>query len=135
MALVRISRIELSVKVVDSAEKLAATLLHEMCHAAAWVIDGVSKPPHGAVFWKWGRWLRCGDERQVPVDARVAAHCRQPAATPAMQVLWLPAAIQTCEVRGVPSRAAAMRGGDVSWPLEHVHALDRCSRVVASPPQ
>ncbi|CAN0552261.1 unnamed protein product, partial [Laminaria digitata] len=29
------------------------TLLHELCHAAAWVIDHKSNPPHGAHFWAW----------------------------------------------------------------------------------
>jgi SprT-like family len=28
-------------------------LLHEMCHAAAWVVDAVAKPPHGPCFKKW----------------------------------------------------------------------------------
>jgi predicted SprT family Zn-dependent metalloprotease len=47
------ARIELSTKVLDSAEKLEATLLHEMCHVAAWVVDHCAKPPHGAVFKRW----------------------------------------------------------------------------------
>ena len=47
------ARIELSTKVLDTAEKLEATLLHEMCHAAAWLLDHCAKPPHGAVFKKW----------------------------------------------------------------------------------
>ncbi|CAN0260349.1 unnamed protein product, partial [Hapterophycus canaliculatus] len=29
------------------------TLLHELCHAAAWVVDHKSKPPHGDHFWAW----------------------------------------------------------------------------------
>lgn len=29
------------------------TLLHELCHAAAWVIDHKAKPPHGEHFWAW----------------------------------------------------------------------------------
>lgn len=41
------ARIELSTKVLDTAEKLEATLLHEMCHAAAWLLDHCAKPPHG----------------------------------------------------------------------------------------
>ena len=48
-----LARIELSVKVLDTPAKLASTLLHEMCHAAAWAVDHVSKPPHGAVFRRW----------------------------------------------------------------------------------
>ena len=74
---VREATIELSVKVLDCHERLRTvrccfaraamttptvppsltptwgfpqTLLHEMCHAAAWLIDGVSRPPHGRVF-------------------------------------------------------------------------------------
>jgi predicted SprT family Zn-dependent metalloprotease/ribosomal protein L19E len=47
------ARIELSTKVLDTAEKLEATLLHEMCHAAAWLLDHCAKPPHGDVFKKW----------------------------------------------------------------------------------
>jgi hypothetical protein len=26
---------------------LHETLLHELCHAAAWLLDGAHKPPHG----------------------------------------------------------------------------------------
>ena len=51
----RIVSIELSTKVVDCKERLEATLMHEMVHAAAWVIDGVSKPPHGPCFKKWAK--------------------------------------------------------------------------------
>jgi predicted SprT family Zn-dependent metalloprotease len=47
--------IELSTKVVDDPHRLRITLLHEMCHAAAWIIDGVSRPPHGKCFKKWAR--------------------------------------------------------------------------------
>ena len=45
--------IQLSTKVVDTMEKLRNTLCHEMCHAAAWLISHVSKPPHGDVFYSW----------------------------------------------------------------------------------
>ena len=41
-------------QVVDDDRRLQETLLHELCHAAAWVVDGVRKPPHGAAFYKWG---------------------------------------------------------------------------------
>ena len=47
------ARIELSIKVVDTVAKLESTLVHEMCHVAAWLIDHVAKPPHGAVFKKY----------------------------------------------------------------------------------
>jgi SprT-like family len=36
--------------VVDSEYRLLNTLVHEMCHAATWLIDNVSKPPHGTQF-------------------------------------------------------------------------------------
>ena len=45
--------IELSTKVIDNVERLRGTLLHEMCHAAQWLVDGVAKPSHGACFKKW----------------------------------------------------------------------------------
>ena len=51
----RLATIELSVKVIDSVDRLRSTLLHEMCHAAAWLIDGVIKPPHGPCFKKWAK--------------------------------------------------------------------------------
>lgn len=46
----RYARIELSEKVCDSADRLRDTLIHEMCHAATWLINGV-RDGHGA-FWK-----------------------------------------------------------------------------------
>lgn len=49
----KVARIELSTKVLDSYDKLRQTLCHEMCHAAAWVVDGVRKPPHGKTFKRW----------------------------------------------------------------------------------
>ncbi|XP_049791933.1 germ cell nuclear acidic protein-like [Schistocerca nitens] len=48
----RTSRIELSVKVCDSADRLRDTLIHELCHSASWIIDGV-KSGHGR---HWKRW-------------------------------------------------------------------------------
>ena len=38
---------------LDRPERLASTLAHELCHAAQWLLDGSSKPPHGASFWKF----------------------------------------------------------------------------------
>ncbi|KAF7668226.1 hypothetical protein LDENG_00023720 [Lucifuga dentata] len=46
----RYARIELSEKVCDSADRLRDTLIHEMCHAATWLINGV-RDGHGT-FWK-----------------------------------------------------------------------------------
>ncbi|XP_072009549.1 germ cell nuclear acidic protein-like [Engystomops pustulosus] len=42
--------IELSAKICDSAARLRDTLIHEMCHAACWVIDGDRYAGHG---WRW----------------------------------------------------------------------------------
>ncbi|XP_044062151.1 acidic repeat-containing protein isoform X2 [Siniperca chuatsi] len=46
----RYARIELSEKVCDSADRLRDTLIHEMCHAATWLINGV-RDGHGNL-WK-----------------------------------------------------------------------------------
>ena len=47
------SSVELSVKVIDNESKLRNTLVHELCHVAAWLVDHVNKPPHGKEFQKW----------------------------------------------------------------------------------
>ncbi|KAJ0171140.1 hypothetical protein K1T71_013339 [Dendrolimus kikuchii] len=49
----RVSSIKLSTKVVDSPQRLRDTLIHELCHAATWVIDGVLKAGHGPLWKKW----------------------------------------------------------------------------------
>ena len=45
--------VELSSKVIDSQSRLRQTLCHELCHAGAWLIDHVARPPHGKVFKDW----------------------------------------------------------------------------------
>merc|ERR1711860_171898 len=45
----RISKIELSSKVIDNAERLRDTLLHELCHAITWIRNGV-RDGHGKFF-------------------------------------------------------------------------------------
>ncbi|EKX42309.1 hypothetical protein GUITHDRAFT_74038, partial [Guillardia theta CCMP2712] len=45
--------VELSTKVIDDTEKLRQTLCHELCHVAAWVVNGTRKPPHGKAFKYW----------------------------------------------------------------------------------
>ncbi|XP_035748053.1 acidic repeat-containing protein isoform X4 [Egretta garzetta] len=47
----RYARIELSEKVCDSADRLRDTLVHEVCHAATWLINGV-RDGHGR-FWRF----------------------------------------------------------------------------------
>lgn len=51
----RLASVELSEKVLDDAERLKTTLLHELCHAAAWIADGERRPPHGRSFWRWAK--------------------------------------------------------------------------------
>ena len=48
----RIARIELSTKVIDSADRLRDTLIHEMCHAAAWILSGY-QDGHGPLWLHW----------------------------------------------------------------------------------
>nr|CAH7743490.1 unnamed protein product [Callosobruchus chinensis] len=48
----RLVRIELASKVLDSPDRLRDTLVHEMCHAAAWIINGVSDG-HGKYWKSW----------------------------------------------------------------------------------
>ena len=48
----RMAEVELSEKVLTSADRLRCTLIHEMCHAAAWIVDGEKKGHAG----HWRRW-------------------------------------------------------------------------------
>jgi predicted SprT family Zn-dependent metalloprotease len=52
---IRTAVVELSTKVIDSEMRLRSTLLHELCHAAAWIIDGIAKPAHGPCFQRWAK--------------------------------------------------------------------------------
>ncbi|CAI4229074.1 unnamed protein product [Auanema sp. JU1783] len=49
----RTATIELSTKVCTTPERLRDTLVHELCHAATWLIDGVPKAGHGPVWKRW----------------------------------------------------------------------------------
>ena len=46
--------IELATKVLTSADRVRDTLIHEMCHAASWIISGCNGG-HGVVFKSWGK--------------------------------------------------------------------------------
>ncbi|CAH1960021.1 unnamed protein product [Acanthoscelides obtectus] len=48
----RLVRIELATKVLDSPDRLRDTLVHEMCHAATWIINCVSDG-HGSYWKSW----------------------------------------------------------------------------------
>ncbi|XP_033334265.2 uncharacterized protein LOC117225058 [Megalopta genalis] len=50
----RSSRIVLSTKVIDTPDRLRDTLIHEMCHAAAWLINNVSDG-HGPYWTGWAK--------------------------------------------------------------------------------
>lgn len=47
----RVARVELSEKVLTSADRLRCTLIHELCHAATWIYNG--EHGHGATWKKW----------------------------------------------------------------------------------
>ena len=64
----RISKIELSSKVIDSADRLRDTLIHEMCHAAAWIKSGV-RDGHGD-FWKAWAEKAMAALPELPIIAR-----------------------------------------------------------------
>ncbi|CAL1688918.1 unnamed protein product [Lasius platythorax] len=51
---VRSSRIVLATKILDTPDRLRDTLIHEMCHAAAWLINNVSDG-HGPFWTKWAQ--------------------------------------------------------------------------------
>jgi predicted SprT family Zn-dependent metalloprotease len=65
----RAAAIELSPRVLDTPSRLRATLAHEMCHAAQWLLDGEARPPHGDAFWRWARRV----EEAVP-EVRISTH-------------------------------------------------------------
>ncbi|XP_045539672.1 uncharacterized protein LOC106716637 [Papilio machaon] len=50
---IRTSCIKLSLKVVDTPQRLRDTLVHELCHAATWLIDGELRAGHGPLWKKW----------------------------------------------------------------------------------
>ena len=67
----RKARIELAEKVCDSVERLRDTFIHELCHAAAWIIDG-TKAGHGPI---WKRWA--DKAKRVHPDLPVISRCHQ----------------------------------------------------------
>ena len=51
-SVVKSSRIVLATKILDTPDRLRDTLIHEMCHAAAWLINDVSDG-HGPFWTGW----------------------------------------------------------------------------------
>ncbi|XP_054845299.1 germ cell nuclear acidic protein isoform X2 [Eublepharis macularius] len=64
----RYARIMLSEKVCDSADRLRDTLIHELCHAAAWLIHGV-QDGHGH-FWSLYAKKSASVHPELPVVSR-----------------------------------------------------------------
>jgi len=64
-------RIELSEKVIDSAERIRDTLIHELCHAATWLINGV-QAGHGP---SWKNWAKKANV--IHPDLPIIARCHQ----------------------------------------------------------
>ncbi|XP_067404019.1 germ cell nuclear acidic protein isoform X2 [Emydura macquarii macquarii] len=64
----RYARIELSEKVCDSADRLRDTLIHEICHAATWVINGI-RDGHGQ-FWRFYAKKSTAVHPELPVVTR-----------------------------------------------------------------
>ncbi|KXX82398.1 Acidic repeat-containing protein [Madurella mycetomatis] len=63
--------IELSDKVVDNEHRLLNTLAHEFCHAATYMISGVTKNPHGPEFQAWGdKCSRAFSDRGISVTTK-----------------------------------------------------------------
>ncbi|XP_063389815.1 uncharacterized protein LOC134675475 [Cydia fagiglandana] len=50
---IRTSSIKLSVKVLDTPQRVRDTLIHELCHAATWLVDSELRAGHGPLWKKW----------------------------------------------------------------------------------
>ncbi|XP_067946383.1 germ cell nuclear acidic protein-like [Watersipora subatra] len=62
----RQASIELSEKVCDTAERVRDTLIHEMCHAAVWIVDGV-EDGHGRYWQFWSRKAELACKELPPI--------------------------------------------------------------------
>uniref|UniRef100_A0A1B6LDB8 SprT-like domain-containing protein n=1 Tax=Graphocephala atropunctata TaxID=36148 RepID=A0A1B6LDB8_9HEMI len=64
----RSSRIVLSIKILDRADRLRDTLIHELCHAATWIVNATSDG-HGPY---WRAWADKANRRfpELPVIKR-----------------------------------------------------------------
>lgn len=54
----RISVIQLSARVLNSAARLRDTLIHEMCHAACCIYNGITNDGHGLYWQLWTEVVR-----------------------------------------------------------------------------
>jgi predicted SprT family Zn-dependent metalloprotease len=64
------AEIHISTKVCDIPERLRDTCVHEMCHAACYLINGLTNEGHGRVWQSWAR--KVGD---VYVDIPKVSTC------------------------------------------------------------
>jgi len=48
-------KVELSTKILDSCDRLRDTMIHELCHAAVWIISEENDDRHGPVWRGWAR--------------------------------------------------------------------------------
>jgi len=60
-------------QVLDDEERLRSTLIHEMCHAANFLIDELDHEQHGKNFKKWGKKAT----QQFPEIAVTTCHAYQ----------------------------------------------------------
>ncbi|XP_022232614.2 acidic repeat-containing protein-like, partial [Drosophila obscura] len=65
----RISTIELSEEVLTTADRLRCTLIHELCHAATWVLN--NEGGHGRV---WKNWALCANKKYPELPAITVCH-------------------------------------------------------------
>ncbi|XP_019864303.1 PREDICTED: acidic repeat-containing protein-like isoform X2 [Amphimedon queenslandica] len=63
-------RIELSQKVCDTYDRIRDTLIHELCHAATWIIDGKRNEKHGKVWQKWAHLANSVHPDLPPITTR-----------------------------------------------------------------
>ncbi|XP_050442475.1 arrestin domain-containing protein F-like isoform X2 [Adelges cooleyi] len=72
---IRVSRIELSSKIIDTAERLRDTLIHELCHAACWIFNNVAEG-HGPA---WKSWANKAMQRfpELPIIKRCHSYAIQ----------------------------------------------------------
>ncbi|KPJ00632.1 Acidic repeat-containing protein [Papilio xuthus] len=68
---IRTSSVKLSIKVVDSPQRLRDTLVHELCHAATWLIDGELRAGHGPL------WKKCikRHSKSIDVTKKCCGYC------------------------------------------------------------
>lgn len=63
------STVEMSPVVCTTAERVRDTLIHELCHAAVWIVDRLHKEGHGPGWKRWG--ARCSSTfRSLPFVER-----------------------------------------------------------------